>query len=439
MKIAYLCADFGIPIQGYKGASVHVREMVAALKAHGHDVRVFVPTLGEGNAVAAPVHHIGPHGLPETCARLVRSVSQRHPRLDKEVRELAYNCTFYRRLLAQCRLWRPDAVYERYSLYSLAGLALARRLRVPHLLEVNAPLRIERARTKGLALDPLAGLVERRLFGASDALLTVSTALQRYVLAHGARLARTLVLPNAVDTVRFQPQADGAAARARLGLAPDSVVVGFAGSLKPWHGTDTLLDAFATVHEAVPAARLLIVGEGPQGKVLHERAAHLGLDTTVVFTGKVAHDAMPGILAAMDVGVAPYREVDAFYFSPLKLYEYMAAGLAVVASDAGEIATLVRDGQTGLLCPPGNATELAATLLRLVREPGLRARLGAAARVEAERHTWQENARTVAALATGPAPVASAGSLPCGVPAGPQGPAERSVPGITVAAERGRP
>jgi glycosyltransferase involved in cell wall biosynthesis len=119
----------------------------------------------------------------------------------------------------------------------------------------------------------------------------------------------------------------------------------------------------------------------------------------VIFTGRVTHDAMPGLLGAMDIGVAPYLAVPDFYFSPLKLYEYMAAGLAVVASDAGEIGTLVRDGQTGLLCPPGDATALRGALRRVVNDAAVRARLGASARDEAERHTWRENARTVARLA----------------------------------------
>jgi glycosyltransferase involved in cell wall biosynthesis len=412
MRIAYLCADFGIPIRGHKGASVHVREMVAALAAQGHDVRVFAPNPGNGNSLAAPLHTIGSTGLPDACRRVARHVARwRHPRLDKEARELAYNLTLYRHVHAQVGRWRPDAVYERYSLFNLSGLALARRLGVPHLLEVNAPLRHERARTKGLALDTVARLVERRLFGASDAVLTVSTALRHYALEQGARPARTLVLPNAVDTRRFAPGASPGTVlspdayrlspdtRARLGLATDAFVVGFAGSLKPWHGTDVLLDAFARMKDHVPGARLLIVGDGPQGDALRTRAGGLGIGRDVIFTGKVAHDEMPQLLAAMDIAVAPYLEVPDFYFSPLKLYEYMASGLAIVASDAGEIAALVRDGQSGLVCPPGDVAALCRALLRLAHDAGLRARLGAAARREAERHTWSENARIVAHLA----------------------------------------
>ena len=402
MRIAYLCADFGIPIRGDKGASVHVREVVAALAAQGHDIRVFSPNPGTGNPLAAPLHVIGSDGLPALGGRVTRMIAhRRYPRLDKETRELTYNLTLYRHARTIFRSWRPEIIYERYSLFNVAGLTLARRLGVPHLLEVNAPLRIERARTKGITLEPVARLVERRLFGGGDAVLVVSEALRRYAVARGARPTHTHVLANAVDTVRFHPGAD-MAARARWGLPPDALVVGFAGSLKPWHGVETLLGAFALLQPQAPEARLLIVGTGPREAEIRTHAGELGLGAAAVFTGAVAHDAMPGLLAAMDIGVAPYLAVPDFYFSPLKLYEYMAAGLAVVASEAGEIPTLVRDGHTGLLCPPGDVTALAAALLRLARDPALRQRLGMAARVEAERHTWAANARAIVELAGAP-------------------------------------
>jgi glycosyltransferase involved in cell wall biosynthesis len=396
MRIAYLCADFGIPIRGHKGASVHVREIVGALVAQGHEVCVLSPNPDGENQLAAPPHYMTADGFPAISERLVRAATRRRAtRLPRETRELAYNLTLYRQAWRYLRSWQPDLLYERYSLFNLAGLGLARRLGVPHILEVNAPLRQERVRTTGLALDPPARRVERTLFDRSDALLVVSGALRRYVLAHGGHSERTIVLPNGVDTVRFHPGVDGRRARARHGLEMDSLVIGFAGSLKSWHGVEVLLEAFALLHAGEPAARLLIVGAGPYEAAARRRAGMLGLGAAAIFTGNVAHQEMPELLAAMDIGAAPYLEVPDFYFSPLKVYEYMAAGLAVVASDAGEIAALVRGGQTGLLCPPGDAGAMARVLLDLARTPALRARLGAAARAEAERHTWAANAATI--------------------------------------------
>jgi glycosyltransferase involved in cell wall biosynthesis len=106
----------------------------------------------------------------------------------------------------------------------------------------------------------------------------------------------------------------------------------------------------------------------------------------------------------MDVAVAPYPPQAEFYFSPLKVYEYMAAGLPVVASRIGQIEEAIRDGVDGVLCPPGDPEAFAAALLRLADDPLLRARLGRAAResVVAER-TWSAVAGLIIGLARGAA------------------------------------
>jgi glycosyltransferase involved in cell wall biosynthesis len=175
----------------------------------------------------------------------------------------------------------------------------------------------------------------------------------------------------------------------------DATVIGFAGSLKPWHGTDLLINAFHSMRSICPSARLLIIGEGPEWQTLQAQASTLGLGESIVFAGRVDHAVMPDCLRAMDIAVAPYRNVPDFYFSPLKLYEYMASGLGVVASDTGDVKDLVRNGENGILCEPESVEKLSAALLRLALMPELRRNLGRSARSEAEHHSWVGNARTV--------------------------------------------
>jgi glycosyltransferase involved in cell wall biosynthesis len=402
VRVAYLCADFGIPLRGFKGASVHVREMVAALRERGHEVLLVSPNPGEGNPLPDGAELLAIASSPwmrKTRRLLDRALGEKWPRLPKETEELLFNAELYRRALAALDRFAPDVIYERYSLFNLAGLALARRLRVPHLLEINAPLRLERARTRGLALDPLARAVERILFARSDGLFVVSRALRDYALERGANPARLFVLPNGVDTRRFKPGASRAAVRARLGIPAGAPVIGFAGSLKPWHGTDLLLVAFAAAQRIYRRARVLIIGDGPEAERLRAQASCLGLEGMALFTGAVPHHEMPELLGAMDVAVAPYRRVPEFYFSPLKLYEYMAAGLPTIASDAGDIAEVVRDGESGLLVEPDDPAPLAAALVRLLGDATLRARLGRAARRDAEGRDWSHNAARVMSYA----------------------------------------
>src|SRR5262249_34671765 len=131
--------------------------------------------------------------------------------------------------------WRPDLIYERYALTAVAGARLARHPRVPFVLPVNAPL-VEGGRAfRGLPPRPLARWIEDRLLRRADCVVVVSWALHAWAMSRGVRHERILVLPNAVDPRRFDARGDGAATRSRLSLDGD-FVVGFCGSLKPWHG-----------------------------------------------------------------------------------------------------------------------------------------------------------------------------------------------------------
>src|SRR5205807_10101774 len=147
----------------------------------------------------------------------------------------------------------------------------------------------------------------------------------------------------------------------------------------------------------------LLIGDGPLRGVVDQVIREHGLQARVALPGLVPHAQMPDYLAACDVLVSPHgRQVDGgeFFGSPTKLYEYMAAGRPIVASAVGQIAEALCDGQTALLVPPDDPEALAAAILRLVDAACLRARIGAAARQQAERaHTWRGNAeRLLAAL-----------------------------------------
>jgi glycosyltransferase involved in cell wall biosynthesis len=160
-----------------------------------------------------------------------------------------------------------------------------------------------------------------------------------------------------------------------------------------------LLEAFAQLHRQFPHARLLLVGDGPERANLEARVKQLGLEDVTHFTGAVAAEEIPGLLAAMDVAVAPYPQLENFYFSPLKAYEYMAAGCATVASRIGQLTELIAHEQNGLLCEPGNANDLAAQLARLCSDPTLRQQLGAAGRrTILLGHTWDHVAGRILEL-----------------------------------------
>jgi glycosyltransferase involved in cell wall biosynthesis len=380
-RIAYINADPGVPAFGRKGCSVHVQEMLRAVGQLGARVELFTTTCG--GEPSADLQHVRQHLLPPT------------PKGDLAFRErhcLAANGPL--RMMLQ-REGPFDLVYERYSLWSYAAIEYARDSSIPALLEVNAPLVEEQAAFRGLVARAEALAVTRRAFGAANRLLAVSDEVAAYLNEFGEARGKVLVLPNAVNPQRF-PSGLSAA----LPAPPGTFMVGFVGSMKPWHGLPDLLRAFKRLQENCPENRLLLVGDGPVRAQMEALADSLGLRGAIHFTGSVEPSAVPPLLVSMDVAVAPYQGGASFYFSPLKVYEYMAAGLAVVASAVGQLRQLIEPEVTGLLVPPADVPALAASLERLREEPELRARLGQAARAKVLRqHTWDANARRILELA----------------------------------------
>ena len=364
MKLAYLCADRGVSLLGHKGASVHLRSLAAALAARGNQVIVACRMLG------------GPN--PPPAGVMVRVM----PASDDE------HATWIRAFVREFEL---EAVLERYSLSSGAAAEAAREAGLPFVLEVNAPLVDEAARYRSLENVETWRARERALFASAGAVIAVSNGVKDHVVAAGVSAARVFTVHNGVDVNAFQNNAGSLAIP--QGRTKNDVVIGFAGSLKPWHGVDVLLRAFA---EVSGRPRLLIVGDGPMRADLEVLAASLDLGSRVRFSGAVPHAQMPAVLARMDIGVAPYAAKTNFYFSPLKVAEYLAAGLPVVASNQGDLREIV--GDAGVLVPPDDVGELATALARLSRDAGLRQRLSAAARVRAETLDWLQVAGRVEAV-----------------------------------------
>jgi glycosyltransferase involved in cell wall biosynthesis len=169
-------------------------------------------------------------------------------------------------------------------------------------------------------------------------------------------------------------------------------VIIYVGNFSPWHDVATLLDAFVQVLTAYPHARLLLVGDGKQRQAMVQHASNLGIGHSVQFTGLRPHAEIPHVVSSANVAVAPYPRMEhAWWGSSMKLFEYMASGVPLVASDIGQqITDVIRDGYNGLLVEPGDASALAAALNKLIGDPVLRYRLGKQARMDAvQKYSWE--------------------------------------------------
>jgi glycosyltransferase involved in cell wall biosynthesis len=274
-----------------------------------------------------------------------------------------------------------DAIYERFSLFSAAGVRVAREFGLAHALEVNAPLREEAARYRTLPHPELAIALEEEVMDGTDRVLAVSRALAETLIDQGLAASKVEVVPNGVAAHRFpEPRRD----RRRF-------VVGFAGSLKPWHGVETLVDAVS----AVPEVHFEVLGAGPLedtlSRVPSDRITRLGVRP---------HQEVLEHMAGWDAGLAPFAPVERFWFSPLKVLEYMAAGTCPVVSDVGDARQTLGGGERGVLVPPADAGALAYAIRGLASDREHARRLGRRAREWVREHrSWSINAaRALAAL-----------------------------------------
>lgn len=364
-RIAYICADPGVPVFGCKGASIHVQEFLRAVLARGMRVDLFTPR--PGPPPPPDLRAVRVHCLPPVAGSDPKQRERRVRDLNRPLRT------------ALDREGGFDLVYERYSLFTVAGYASDAH--VPGLLEVNAPLIEEQARWRVLADRCGAERASAAVFERATAILAVSRPIAAWLDEWRAARGRVHVVPNGVDPRRFRP----------MGPRPPggTFTVGFVGSLKPWHGLDILIEAIGLLAASDSSWRLVVVGDGPERAALEHSVAGKGLGAMMTFTGSVPHAEVPRLLGLMDVAVAPYPDLPGAYFSPLKVFEYLATGLPVVASRIGQLAEVIEDGKTGTLCRPGDPGALAEALARLRASPAKRRALGRAGRAAvASRYTW---------------------------------------------------
>lgn len=373
------------------GQAVHIEEMVHALRELGHEVLVVGPSGADDDAPRGGMG--GGIGDEKGWVSRLRGAL---PRAVYELLELAYSLLAYRRLAAAARRFQPDVLYERYNLFLLAGVMLRRRLGIPLLLEVNAPLVEERSRFGGLGLTRLAAWAERTAWCGADVVLPVTQVLGGHVQARGVPASRITVIHNGINEAQFAAAPTPAEAKRALGW-DDALVLGFTGFVRDWHGVDRVLHWMASA-QAPAHARLLMVGDGPARPALEALARELSLGERVRFTGVVDRHDIPAHVAAFDIALQPAVVA---YASPLKLFEYLALGKAIVAPRVPNLEEVLRDGDNAVMFNADQPGAFEAALSRLCNDTALRTQVaaGAHASIAQQGLTWRANAQRVAALA----------------------------------------
>lgn len=367
MRIAVLCTDQGVRVPGTKGASLHLLAITRAFAQLGHDVLL----LGVAGHEPAPAD--------------LRTWLVAHPGraegVERERRKLALTERVAVEAGPVLEDFGPDVLYERLALFGTAGARLATRTGAAHVVEVNALISREEAQWRGLTHTRLAAQRETQVLSSADRVITVSAQWEHAVRSVLTGRTDVRTVPNGVDESAFQPVVSALghprrraalrrATRAAYRLPQQARLVVFTGTVRPWHGVDLAVRALARTPADV---HLVVVGDGEPGDLpaLAGLAADLAVTERVHLLGRVPHRQVPALLAAADVGIAPYPQLPDFAFSPLKLYEYLAAGLPFVAADLGQLREVAGRVGTGVLAPPGDVAALADATIGALADPTL--------------------------------------------------------------------
>lgn len=390
MRILYTHRTQGVGAEG-----AHIKGIYEAFRGLGHQISMqclpgcdpsaLPPASGGRPADTSKANATG-------LRRLYRVIADRAPQAMFELIELAYNIPLFAQLLSRCLRSKPDLIYERYSLNTFAPTWVCRLLKIKHALEVNDSVVIERSRP--LELRRVSAGIEGYCLRRADLAITITQSFADKLRARFGTGFPLVVMTNGVARERFQREFDRQGSRARYGLE-GSTVLGGTGQFLAWHGLQDLIERLGPLAEAKDL-RFFFVGDGPARADVMAAAERLGVASRVRFTGMLPIDAVPDLLAALDIAVVPSAAAHA---SPMKLIEYMAMGLPILAPDLPSIRAAVDDGKTGRLFPAGDMAALRETALALLADPEGAKALGRRARerVFAEL-TWDHHAGKVLEL-----------------------------------------
>ena len=386
----------------------------------------------------APISSGGSYGhtcyvakeLAATCDRLVAFMAHRYTLLDElgieqveipkpsdvSPEEIIANATgyYWRHLQPALEKLRPKFIYERLCLGNYVGVRLSQELGIPYLVEYNgSEISMQRSfGSSGYKYEELYLQVEAAAFAQATMISVVSEPIREDLIRRGVDPGKILVNPNGADPQAYAPAdaAGRAALREELGFEADDRVVGFTGTFGGWHGIDLLAEALPRICGEVPAARFLLIGDGNFKHLIDEKIAQHDLASRVVCTGRIEQKEGARLMRACDLFVSPHNShmVDSRFFgSPTKVFEYMAVGAGIVASDLEQIGVVLSPAlrpadfnrptpeagdRRSVLCTPGDLEEFVTAVVGLLENPRICDALGRNARQAIfDHYSWQRH------------------------------------------------
>ena len=313
-----------------------------------------------------------------------------------ELQELEYNFQLIKILDSEFKKRNFDVVYQRYGLNNYTGAFLSKKFNLPFILEYNgSEIWIAKHWKNCLTHVNIAEEIELANFNAADLIIVNAQALKDELAERGIIQKKILVIPNGVDPERFNPELDYNSVRNKLGISKEKLLVTFIGTFGRWHGAEIFAQSIKLVIQQYPDVHFMFIGEGATFPMVRDIIENDQIEDYVTLTGTIPQLDAPNYLGASDILISPQipnPDGTPFFGSPTKLFEYMAAGKPIVASNLDQMGVILENEKTAILVTPGNVEALAAGILKLANSPSLRERLGMQARIEViNKYSWQKH------------------------------------------------
>lgn len=312
-----------------------------------------------------------------------------------ELAELEYN-QYLKTLLPKIKEDNPKFIYQRYGLDNYIGAYISRLLNIPFVLEYNgSEIWMSKNWGKRFHFEEMVEKIEMADFLYADLIVANAEPMKEELIERGIDEKKILIIPNGVDPSRFSPDVDGKSIREKYNLNDENILITFVGTFGPWHGAEVLAETVKYTCQSNDRVRYMFVGNGTNFQLVSDIVQDSGFSDRVILTGIIPQLDTPPYLAASDILVTPQipnPDGTPFFGSPTKLFEYMAMGKAIVASNLDQMSFLLSNNETALLTEPSNVTDLTNAILRLAKDSELRNKLGANARNEIlEKYTWDKH------------------------------------------------
>lgn len=385
MKILFYSPHPTLYFEAPTGYGSHMRGMVNGFREEGHTVEILVL----GNKPQSTDSFTQTNSFKSILKKVLLKILWRTL---KEIQQIRFDKHAARELRTVIQKFNPDVVYERSAWMSNGSIQMLKHFNLKHVVEINAPFEEEvKEFERASSFISFIGKKKlKNLLQSADLVAPITSSLQNHIVKkYGVNLEKCLIVPNAIDKSEIQITESRVEDIRKTFNLTDKIVVGFVGSIFPYHGVDRLIEAVSKLNNS--DVELLIVGDGYLIPELKEQASLLGLNSRVHFTGSVPKEDVYNHIAAMDIVTLPNTE---WYCSPVKLFEYGALGKVVLAVNEAGVSDVMTDTD-GMLFKNNESHFQEALNFTVSNLSQLKEKANTFQQKIFSNHTWSANARQI--------------------------------------------